>query len=70
MRLIDADKLKESNRTHITGNVIVFENDIDSAKTVEAIPIEWIRNWEEENWELECNYGIDAMIEEWEEENG
>lgn len=30
------------------------------------ISVEWIREWEKENWELECNYGIDDMIEEWE----
>ena len=33
-----------------------------------AIPIEWIKQWMVDNWELECNYGIEDMIDDWEEE--
>lgn len=42
---------------------------INDMPTVEAIPIEWIKQWMVDNWELECNYGIEGMIDDWEEEN-
>jgi len=75
MRLINVDNLHLNLWVPSKNNEIVkaFENSVIDALnrqlTVEAIPIEWIRNWEEKNWELECNYGIDEMIEDWREEN-
>ena len=42
MRLIDADELKKNNRTAL-GNVVVTEKDIDNEPTVDAIPIDYIK---------------------------
>lgn len=42
----------------------------EKAETVEAIPVEWIRQWVEENYELECDYAIEQMLDDWEEEKG
>ena len=41
MRLIDADALK-NEWVYIDGIPAVTERDIDSAPTIEAIPLEWL----------------------------
>lgn len=73
MRLIDADRLLNPGYTDMFDEPIKMDMfsryAIEKEPTVEAIPIEWIKKWEEENWELECNYGIDEMIDDWREEN-
>lgn len=77
MRLIDADKLPISFDGH---TVSVWKNDIDNAPTVEAIPVEWIKNYrdfmrnkEKGEWlgqfELNVAYGLDIMLGIWEKEN-
>lgn len=63
MRLIDADALKEAIESHVTsmsvclsmdehyGKVTMREDcltDIDNASTIEAIPVEWLREWQDE----------------------
>ena len=73
MRLIDADRLLSPGYTDMFDEPIEFDSvsrfAIEIQPTVEAIPVEWIKQWEKENWEMECNYGIDMMIEDWEKEN-
>ena len=39
---------------------------LDTLPTVNAIPVEWIKKWGKENWELECDYILDTMLEDWE----
>lgn len=75
MRLIDADKLIELFSPFVSEDKkVVYQprqlkiDDIKNAPTVDAIPIEWIKQWMVDNWELECNYGIEGMIDDWEEE--
>lgn len=81
MRLIDADKLELKHFVQWADVVVGYNGtqpkhkhtdiiayDISGAPTVDAIPIEWIKQWMVDNWELECNYGIEGMIDDWEEE--
>lgn len=52
MRLIDADKLHYIHKWFEDsgkGEVVVFAKEIDHVPVVEAIPIEWIRAWIEDN---------------------
>lgn len=77
MRMIDADKLIEHNKTFV-GNVIVRQSDIDKAPTVEAIPIDYIwerAEWYEKQWLEEDNHwcknvaeALRALLEDWEGE--
>lgn len=88
MRLIDADKLLRPGYTDFFDEPITFETvtkeAIDRAPTVEAIPVEWLKNWfEYQQWmgsymsdEISCTASdiIDAWHEEqnrkrWEEEH-
>ena len=62
MRLIDADKLIEHNKTFV-GNVIIMQSDIEKESTVEAIPIEWIK--EHYGWLTMAN----EIIDDWSKEN-
>ena len=69
MRLIDKDLLhKALKNTFKEYTHSILASCVENMPTVEAIPIEWMRQWEKENWEIECNYGIDMMIEEWEKQ--
>ena len=75
MRLIDADKLKRLYpQTPQPMPSIVMGSEIDNAPTVEAIPIEWIKEWFNtkmknallpRNYELICSW----IIYDWEAEN-
>lgn len=73
MRLIDADKLIEPGYTDMFDEPIRFDMvsryAIETAPTVEAIPIEWIRNyvsiWISEPYK---NFALN-MIKTWEKEN-
>lgn len=70
MRVIDADKIIDKILVNCPFEIDKQQYEsIWGVPIIEAIPIEWIRKWEEENWELECNYGIDDMIDDWRKEN-
>lgn len=78
MRLIDADKLLEPGYTDMFDTPIRFtmlsRYAIESAPTVKAIPIEWIKKWcniEHKSCEerLMLRYGVITMLEDWEKEN-
>ena len=72
MRLIDKDKIRYSDLSDgrvPDGVWCAWKDKIDNMPVVKAIPIEWIEKWMLDNWELECNYGIEQMIEDWEKEN-
>ena len=72
MRLIDADKLKTQ---WVFGKA--EKEEIEKAPTVEAIPIEWIKEWRKRKWfsnkpieeRTVMAMGVRLMLEEWEEEN-
>lgn len=90
MRLIDADKLKPTPGMFIYKSEKEDETDVISmeayrwdliereAPTVKAIPIEWIKEWQNRHeWEYESfftmregipKYAIECMIEDWEKE--
>jgi len=80
-RLIDENKAKEvlTDYYHIRTNIqqIAMEEAFSRVPTVEAIPVEWIRNKYREKWEKPelgrrdfqfCEV-IDELLEEWEKEN-
>ena len=68
MRLIDADKIGEVSADPYEEGA--FQDEIRSQPTVEAIPIEWIRNYVS-HWvsEIYKNFVLN-MIKKWEKENG
>lgn len=85
MRLFDADKLQVKHYLQRSEHPIGYEGtqavydykdvlayDIESAETVEAIPIEWIVKYMA-SIESETKYAeqriIQYMLEEWEKEN-
>ena len=67
MRLIDADKIGEVSADPYEEGA--FQDEIRSQPTVEAIPIEWIRNYVS-HWvsEIYKNFVLN-MIKTWEKEN-
>lgn len=67
MRLIDADKIGGVSADPYEEGA--FQDEIRSQPTVEAIPIEWIRNYVS-HWvsEIYKNFVLN-MIEVWEKEN-
>lgn len=78
-RLIDADELKRAFIGNRYGTKAI-EYVIDNVPTVNAIPIEWIEEWQNRH-ELKYDsyftmrdgkpkYAIECMIEDWEKENG
>ena len=77
MRLIDAEKLENDIVENITVKVVSRMLAITQGQpTVEAIPIEWIKKWcnEEHNRKsleerLLKRYGVITMLEDWEKEN-
>ena len=72
MKLVDVDKLPIKYEGHVVG---VWKNDLDNAPTVEAIPVEWIKEWcnKQNSNSLEerllKRYGVLSMLEDWEKEN-
>ena len=80
MRLIDADEalnlIDGETKVETNSNVKAFNDAlevaiqiIDTQKTVEAIPIEWIKRKAFENPHLSRNLFYRLIIEEWEREN-
>ena len=87
MRLIDADEalnlIDGETKVETNSNVKAFNDAlevaiqiIDTQKTVEAIPIEWIKKWLETcipHYDYDrMTYIADVyeMLDDWEEENG
>jgi len=83
MRLVNADKL-EADMYHNAFEIDtdlqkwdsgcwirykMFENVINEQPTVEAIPIEWMKQWYRNRGWIR-NYEFERMLNEWEEENG
>ena len=69
MRLIDADKLKKAFIGNRYGTKAI-EYRIEQAETVEAIPIEWIKKWNQKNENFLLYMGLARkLIEDWEKEN-
>lgn len=74
MRLIYADALKEVFKEKSSEAVCGVElckaiiSQIDSQPTVDAIPVEWIKQYVEANWyDFGTQYNaITKMLEEWE----
>ena len=66
MKLIDADKLPIKYDGH---TVSVWKNDIDAAPTVNAIPIEWIREFSKKQKRGNYKDFINFMITYWEKED-
>ena len=70
MRLIDADKLRIN--CFCVDRICVDGRTIENAPTIKAIPIEWIRKWNIDNYPytaLLMSEIIPKMIEDWEKEN-
>lgn len=77
-RLIDANKLPEVDTIErIDGEREVFVNSwvpamaIWKAPTVEAVPVEWLKQWEEKhkNDPCYCGFVSEEIIKDWEKEN-
>lgn len=74
MRLIDADKLNIYDVSPAYGTCVmgVTEEDIEFEPTVEAIPIEWIKQYGKENcFDFGTQFNaITCMLKAWEERKG
>lgn len=82
MRLIDANKLcpTEQRVADIGGGMVVgvgYTLDFDkvvNAPTVEAIPIDWIREWGMKNWvrtgDPDWDILASKLTDDWRRENG
>ena len=78
MRLIDADVFAEISKKHVPEVIVdTWEEGyidclkvVDETPTVEAIPIEWIKKWNQKNENFLLYMGLARkLIEDWEEEN-
>lgn len=82
-RLIDADALKEKIEFHPTSVSVCmtvaeakgqtyFKNrcleDIDNAPTINAIPVEWLRQYAPEKWSIYMEAAVEIIIEAWQKE--
>ena len=65
MRLIDADKLSYDITTEDEDYLTVTYDEIQDQPTVEAIPIEWLREWFKRRYKGRT---YRDLIEEWESE--
>lgn len=66
MRLIDADALKDKAFSGRKG--LVHSSDIDTAPTVPAIPVEWLRDMMEENGRYaEPYFAFAYVLHEWQQ---
>ena len=60
MRLVDANEiLRSENKRYMDHEYYVFARAIEDAPTVEAIPIEWIKEWVN-NY---CDWSQEKLIE-------
>lgn len=73
MRLIDADKIRYSDLSdgHVPEGVwCTWKDRIDAMPIIEAIPIEWIKNWFNPKYANTVYYSLlRGMIKDWEKEN-
>ena len=71
MRLIDADALKIRDISPSYWQVVdgVTEYDIEDAPTVEAIPIEWLKNWNPKELNDTGYQVMRRIIDDWEKRN-
>ncbi len=74
MRLIDADKLPATCNVAIVNGKLELDGwiaakRITEAPTVEAIPIEWLKEWEGYEQDMAI-VNLKDIIEYWEKENG
>lgn len=77
-RLIDLDELEKDTEwdEYFDGFTSYSSVMIDEAEIVEAIPVEWIKEWcnKQNSKSLEerllKRYGVLTMLEDWEKENG
>ena len=80
MRLIDADKLLKQLEWLDIDDFILYEEvkeDIDESPTVEAIPIDWIKNYASHKASkdlIDCYWhfwedDVLKMVSDWEKEN-
>ena len=84
MRLIDGDALKDEMRagcvpiglggiTGVTGDDDSIEDYIDNAPTIDAIPVEWMRNemnMADDRGDSEMTDAISWLLQTWQEERG
>lgn len=64
MILIDRDKLLKT----IPSEEMVARMAVMSAQVVDAIPIEWIKEWIEEHHEYASRVTITWLLDDWEQE--
>lgn len=76
MRLIDADKLNEEWKYTIRFGITLTEVEnlkwiVNKQKEIEAIPIEFIKEWikEETEFQMFRNTIVELLIYDWEKEN-
>ena len=76
MRLIDADKLEKDTEwdEQVDGFTAYSSSEISNAETVDAIPIEWIKDYvgsgvSDDIFQRNRKFVLN-MIKDWEEENG
>lgn len=68
MRLIDADRLK-IDLTRFYENEVTAKRLIDEQPTISAIPVEWLREWQDEVGTLNEWWPIiERLITVWQEE--
>lgn len=79
MRPIDADEVNltikrrkphwPSGRTAVVAKIT--PKDLEAVPTIEAIPIEWLKQWEEKhkNDPCYCGFVSEEIIKDWEKEN-
>ena len=78
-RLIDADKLEDeivfNKLPHSVWELDAILTSIVSGQdTVDAIPVEWLKKWAEDNsngeWSVEYRTVFNGILKDWEKENG
>ena len=68
-RLIDADVIPWDKAAHVEGFQTVRKMAVDNMPTVDAIPVEWIKNYIGKANDTDA-YAVVDMLSEWEEEDG
>lgn len=75
MRLIDLDKHFELNEPFYKADIEMplhrVKAALESLPTIEAIPVEWLKQWEEKhkNDPCYCGFVSEEIIKDWEKEN-
>lgn len=66
MRLIDADKLKKHYSWWETSDKELFDEIVDAQPTVDAIPIDWIKETTR-NWLSIDQDAVTMLVDNWED---